>query len=322
MKVRHILCIAPLLFVACSEKYANEVYEGPIGLTVGFTDTKAQAVADAYKDTIPSSDNPLMADVWFSTTKGVYKGTGGVSTTGEEVDVHTTISYYGPSITIPDPYQKNPDKFVHYPPYHGNIYCVGLYPQGAWTASTDGKTATAPINGVYDLMYANQKEGSDNSSLSRERQLYNHQLCWLKVRVRSSEHSTAETWGLIKNIKIHTNSTANVDFSKDEITYSGENTLTVFESEAGTKIPIEPQEFGSVMVAPVDNAKYYVDVECENHHRENVEVVLTNNEGGSFTGSSKGKVFVLRLTFQTLPTIKFTATLANWEDEGRSLEME
>jgi len=315
MKILRFLYLLPLV-AACSTENPSS---GPVGLVVGFEKsfgTKAGITAEAYKDSIPSSTNPLMADIWFSTTANTFPGSGTVSTTGDVIDVHTTISYYGPTLTIPDPYTTG--KYVHYPPAHGNIYCVGLYPQGAWAATDGGTTATATIDGEKDLMYADQKEGNDNNALSKSRQLYNHELTWVKIRVRSSEHTTGETWGKIKSIKVKSASQAKVNFSTNNVEYSGEQLITAFDS-TGVEMPIMSTEFGSIFVSPTTEGKYYVDLVCENHHKEGIEILLTDNDGETYSGSTKGKVFVLTLYFKTLPTVDFTVSLSAWEDEGRTL---
>jgi len=323
MKLRHLLYIVPLI-AACTNE---SPYSGPIGLRAGFEnsyDSKAAATAVPYTDSVPSRENPLKADLWFSTTESIFKGTEGVSTQGDKIDVHTKITYYGSTITIPDPYTEVPEvKYLHYPPYHGTVYCVGLYPQDKWTASSDGTYATATIDGTQDLMYANQKSGSDKSALSTERQLYNHELTWLKVRFYGRDHATAETWGKIKKITVKSKPTAKVTFSSDSVEYIGDDVkLVAFDDPSGTEIQTTIYEYGSIFVSPTTENKFYVDIECENHSRTDVEVPLTNNDGEAFDGNTKGLLFVIILYFQTLPTIDFSASLSGWEDEGRSLELE
>lgn len=317
MKLRYLAYFILPLAVACT---SEATYPDAIALRAGFGsfDTKA-ASAQAYTDSIPSSDNPLKADVWFSTVKDTYKGTGGVNQDGTSIDVHTTITYYGPTITVPDPYSG--DNYVHYPPYHGTVYCVGFYPQGKWRVSGDGKSATADIDGNTDLMYANQKDGSDDSSFTRSRQLYNHELTWLKVRVYSRKMAAGDTWGKIRKISVASANSAKVTFATDAVEYSGSTKIVAYES-AGEIIPTTSTEFGSIMVSPTTEGKYIVDIECENYSKTGVEVNLTDSDGNAFTGTTKGQVFVLTLYFQALPSVDFSAMLSGWEDEVQSLVLE
>jgi len=324
MKLRYLIYILPV-FTACTAEAPDAVIENKetIGLIAGFGDafgTKASVSAEAYTDSIPSSANPLEAEVWFSTTKDTFKGQKYVSPKGDIIDVRTTITYYGPTITVPDPYDG--ENRVTYPPNHGVVHCVGLYPQEVWKPSSDGLTATATIDGSSDLMYADQMSGSDENALSKTRQLFNHELTWIKIRVRSTEHATGETWGKIKKISVNSLPTAKVTFSTNTVEFTGTSTPIVAFDSTGVDMPIQSTEFGSVLVSPTNSGKYFVNVECANHQRTNIEVSLTDNEGTAFSGSTKGQVFVLTLYFQTLETIDFTATLSSWEDESRTLKLE
>lgn len=316
MKLRYISFILPLLFAACSTESSSDE---PVGLRVGFDNaTKSAAVAEAYVDSIPSASNPLEADIWFSTTKNTFVGKQEASVDYSSIDVHTKIIYYGPTITVPQPYDG--EHFIHYPPSHGKVYCVGLYPQGKWIAAADGKSATAAIDGKTDLMYANQKEGSDDNSLSKTRQIYKHKLTWIKVRVYGRELATGDTWGKIKKISVKSESKAKISFDTDVVEYSDITDIIAYESE-GEIIPTTSTEFGSILVSPTTNGKYTVGIECENHYKTGIEVSLTDNDGKPFTGNASGQVFVLTLYFQTLSSIDFTATLSNWEEEVRTLEL-
>ena len=315
MKLKHLIYILPFL-AACTPV---EQYSERISLKVGFVgtfDSRAASVAVAYTDSVPSSDNPLKADLWFSTTRNTFRGTQTVSSLGDEVDVHTTITYYGPTITVPDPYDAGKSKYLHYPPHHGTIYCVGLYPQGAWINSADGLTATADIDGDKDLMYAAQKEGTDENALIKSRQIYNHELTWLKIRVYGREHSTAETWGKIRKISVKSAASAKVTFSTDKVGYYGEKSIYAFDDVSGLEIPIMSTEIGSVLAAPVTDGRYFVDIECENHMKTSIPVTLTDNDGNQFSGSTKGLVFVLTLYFQNLATVECSSSLSEWETDA------
>lgn len=319
MKLRYLSYLLPILAVACT---SETVCTDPIGLRAEFGSsfgTKAAVAANPYTETEPSSGKPLEADIWFSTTKDTYKGGVNPPLDFSSFDVHTTITYLGPAITIPQPYSDG--NYLHYPREHGKVYCVGLYPQGKWTASEDGKTATAAINGIDDLMYADQKEGSDDNSLSKTPQVYNHELTWLKIRVNGVSGVAAETWGKIKKISVKSETAAKVTFGTDKIEYSGEGYIVAYEPAGGTVIPTTSTEVGSILVSPTNSSFYTVKIECENYSKE-VNVTLTDNDGDPFSGETTGKVFVLSLVFQALPTIEHTATLSGWKVDGSILFME
>lgn len=310
-KLLFFLCALPLV-AGCSAD--TSVDGGEIGLNGVISssfDTKAAITADAYTETIPSSDHPLNADIWFSYTSGNYS----------DNTLHRTINYIGPSVTSPSPDSKG--QYLRYDTKGTDIYCVGLYPQGKWTSS-DGITAKAEITGKEDLMFASQKSGNNSNPLNSSPQIFNHQLTWVKIGVRSESHETGETWGHVKKIWISSADTAAVTLGTGSVSYSGDEKFLVFDGDK--EMPIMYTEFASVMVSPAlanaSDVRYFkVSVECENHEREDIVVLLNDNEGNHYKGATQGKVFVLTLYFKTLESIEFTTTLSSWEDEGRVLEL-
>jgi len=115
-----------------------------------------------------------------------------------------------------------------------------------------------------------------------------------------------------------------VDFTTGEVTFNNINPQgdSLIAYEGNDKVPYGSTELGSIMVAPTSAGKYYVSVKCSAHQRYNVEVPLTDNDGHKYTGSSKGKVFVLTLYFKKLATAGFSATLSEFTDSGSVIELE
>jgi len=330
MKIRYILLGLPLM-AACSdiEPVATPETVGTTAVVISdtFGDTKASVRAEAYTETVPSESAKLLADIWYSTTMWKYPGntygTKGVSDDGLSIDAHRTITYQGPSITNSD--LTGDQKAIKYPAGK-TLYSVGLYPQGKWKPiPPDSTQAQATVDGIQDLMYAPQISGTQADPLSAKAQQFAHQLCWIKIRLRSRDLTAGETWGKVDTVQIKTLPTAEVDFENGNVTFSGTETyLTVLDSAAtgGMKMPIMSTEVGSVMVSPITASpyEYTVRVVCQ-HHTKEVTVPLTNNTGTAYTGNTAGKVFVITLYFSPLSTIEFTASLSNWEDEARSLTL-
>lgn len=330
MKIRYILLGLPLMS-ACSdiEPVTTPETVGTTAVVISntFGDTKASVSANAYTETVPSESAKLMADIWYSTTEntflGTTQGTAGVSTDGLTIDAHRTITYQGPSITNSD---INTGQTAIKYPTGKTLYCVGLYPQGKWSAKTGGTTAEATVDGIQDLMYAPQISGTQADPLSAKAQQFAHQLCWIKIRLRSQDLTAGETWGKVNTVQIKTTPTATVNFDSGNVSFSGTETyLTALDSTAagGMKMPIMSTEVGSVMVSPIISSPtngYTLKVVCQ-HHEKEVTVPLTDNNGTAFTGNTAGKVFVITLYFSPLATIEFTASLSNWEDEARSLTL-
>lgn len=311
-RISLILAILPLLS-ACDSGIQTEcdLIELQGVISNGF-DTRGQVTSKPYTAIIPSQTDPLNADVWFSPTGGTYTDT----------TLFRTISYIGPSVTNPS--SDSSGKYLRYDANGAAMYCVGLYPQGVWS-TTDGKNATATIDGSRDLMFADQKSGTNSSPLSTTPQQFDHKLTWVKIRVRSESHETGETWGNVMEIKISSASKATVNLGSGTVSFSGNQEIIAFEGNE--EMPIMSTEFGDVMISPANalgsGTRYFnVSLKCGNHHKENVQVELTSETGEPYTGETAGKVFVLTLYFKTLKSMDYTATLASWEDEGRVLELE
>jgi len=332
MKIKLILLGLPFI-AACSDTVEPVAVPDTVGTAAAIVSeysdfTKSGVRANAYKENVPSESAPLAADIWFSTTKDIYLGnsygTAGVSSDGLSIDAHRKINYIGPSITNSE--LETGQRAIKYP-IGKTLYCVGLYPQGAWHVTTDGKTARASVDGESDLMYAPQISGTQSVPLSATTQQFSHHLCWVKIRVRSQDLTAGETWGKIKTIEILTRPEATVDLHSGNVTFDGTDTyLTALDSTSadggGMKMPTMSTEVGSIFVSPIKASpyKYTVRVVCQNHEKV-VEVPLTDNEGNPYTGDTAGKVFVITLFFSPLSTIEFTASLSDWEDEARVITL-
>lgn len=325
IKLKYILIGFPII-AACSKTEPVSVPDtvAVVARIVNgkYDDTKATVVANAYTESVPSEKNPLEADIWFSTTKDTYLGTAygtkGVSEDGLCVDAHRTITYMSPSITNPN--LTGDQKVIKYPSGK-DLHCVGLYPRNAWQVTTpDGKHAYASIDGSQDLMYAPQLTGNQSVPLSAGTQKFSHELCWLKIRLRSQDLTAGETWGKVQKIEVASLSTANVDFSNDAVTFSGDTTM-LCACDTLAAMPIMSTEFSSIFVSPTCGtetvkARYKVKVTCE-HNTKVAYVELTDEKGDNYIGNTAGKVFVLTLFFKPLSTMEFTASLTNWDDEAR-----
>lgn len=316
LNIRNILAFLPLLAACNSEIQTDSDIIGLQGIISNEYDTKAAVVSNPYMAKVPSETEPLNADVWFSNTAGNYSDT----------DLHRTIEYIGPSVTNPSP--DGSGKFLRYDAKGASIYCVGLYPLGAWT-TTDGITATADIDGVNDLMFAPQKTGTNSSPFSATPQTFNHQLTWVKIVVRTDSNekdyrTISETWGHLRQITISSATKATLTLGTGAIDFSGNQEIIAFEGDA--EILNEATELGDVMVSPATMTSgfwsFNISLTCDNYSKTNVPVRLAAMDGGTYSGSTVGKLFVLTLYFKSLTSVSYSATLQSWEDEGRVLELD
>lgn len=295
--------------------------------------TRAGIAAVAYDETVPSENRPLSADVWFSTEPGFYPGTQVVNEPGNDIDVHRQIKYMDGSSTYPEPVDN---VYLQYPLDESKpVYCVGFYPQDAWSVSDDGQHATATVNGKDDLMFAAQidgkKEGGD--FLSSKQQVYRHLQTWIKVSVHADESISPQAWGKITKIRVRSkeNMTVTLGNTTDGAPFCGgdDTWITAYEADAegGHAFSTAVEEIGSVFVTPVTGtegspAECYVEVTTEKVPRKVATIQMLDYEGHPYHGNTIGKLFVLIISLKTPVIIEGTATLTPWSDEESRLTLD
>ena len=269
--------------------------------------TKTAATACAYTAGVPTSDNPLEADVWFSTTSGSYPGT-----KTNDYDVHTTISYTSSA------YVKPSDTVTY--PASGNLYCIGLYPRGDWVVADNGTKAElgsgAGINGSTDYMFAPQIEGTSDSHFPP--QTFNHIQTWLKIRIHAKSNDAGNSWGKIRKITVESPGRPSIDLATGAVTYSTDAEdlveITAYENEEpGLSLTTESTEVSSVFIGALASSECLNFKIWADEYLKTVSVTLDKN------GSTEGKLYVVTLSFAALGIIEGTATVSAWEDESQDL---
>lgn len=296
--------------------------------------TRASIAAEAYYETVPTESHPLFADVWFSTDSGSYPGTRGASKPDNYIDVHRQIEYMDGSSTYPKPVDN---VYLQYPLDESvPVYCVGFYPQDAWSVSDDGLRATATVNGKDDLMFATQIEGKkqDGDFLSSKQQLYRHLQTWIKVSVHADESVSPEAWGKITRIRVRSkaNMTVTLGNTTDGAPVCGEGDtwITAYEAgeEGGHAFNTTVEEIGSVFVTPVTGtegtpAVCDIEVTTEKVPEPKVATIrMLDYDGQPYLGNTIGNLFVLIIDLKTPVIIEGTATLTPWSDEESKLTLD
>lgn len=296
--------------------------------------TRASIAAEAYYETVPTENHPLFADVWFSTESGFYPGTGGASKPENYIDVHRQIEYMDGSSTYPEPVEN---VYLQYPEDElVPVYCVGFYPQNAWSVSDDGQHATATVNGKDDLMFATQIEGKkqDGDFLSSKQQVYRHLQTWIKVSVHADESVSPQAWGKITSIRVR--SKANMTVTLGNTTDGapdcggGDTWITAYEAdeEGGHAFSTAVEEIGSVFVTPVTGtesipAECIVEVTTEKVPEPKFATIqMLDYDGQPYLGNTIGNLFVLIISLKTPVIIEGTATLTPWSDEESRLTLD
>lgn len=304
-----LILLAGLLAASCSRLPQGETDEGRVGLFAGVapmeTDTKVAVTGESYRGSTPTPTNPLEAAVWFSDTDDAF-GTGGSEPTF--LPCHSSALFTSDDITYPDDVVRYPTNGSSY------AYCVGLYPKTDWSAGSGNATATHPIDGVQDLMFANCVGGTWNNPISNPLR-FRHLLTWLKICVCASGTDAITSWGDITKITIANPSTSlAVTLGDGSVAYNGETqNLTAFEGSVA--LMVTSQELGSLLCAPATS--YSVTAWSANMIAgKTVDVPMVNLDSTVPTVANvTGKVYILTLNFHSLTMIDATCTLAEWEDE-------
>ena len=307
--------------------------------------TKAASSANPFE--VIASDHKLDAKLLFSFKQVEYlQGSDGNETAfplfGQcHIPCHTSavfassdfefIKYKGDNLTYPSGDSDH------------DVFCVGLYPIDKWSISADGKTASHPIDGSSDIMFADIIKGSWSSPFSKPLN-FKHLQTWLKVLVSANTNDAAEKWGKVTKITVGSAKGVNIALGSiaaqsgaaantSNLTYTADTTdITVFERADGLALSITTQEVGSVFaVSPARNSnndqaiKFYMKVYTETFPEgKDVKVLLydLNNTLIQAKNETIGKLFVLNLNFTNLDVIEGVCTLNYWNDQDDDLYLQ
>lgn len=333
------LVLLPLLF-SCSKSDVEEGGTISLKAAVGHIETGTKAIADVdlWEGTTPSGSNILRSEVWFSTISGTYED----AVTPDEktlLPARTTITYNSNTQTLPD-------RELRYPTNNDPVYCVGLYPipedlssrngEKDWIIAADNKSVSHKIDGTQDIMYAPQINGSWNNHF--ETQEFRHLLTWVKICVVANSTQAIESWGKIKSIKIKSSDKVtitdlgitNFDSAIDDgkIEYSS-NIIPIasLEESSGKALTTTIQMCGSLLCSPpyIKNSdgsfEYKLDIVTENKTKEDVSIILKNDDGDLVTSKKDivGSLFVITLYFNKFDVVDGVCTLNSWNDQNDDL---
>lgn len=274
---------------------------------------------EVYKGT-PSADNPFAADVCFSETKGVFRDAPQGTT---NLPCHTQMKFEGALV-----YAKNPADGSNLRYTTGenspSVYCVGFYPQSVWKVAEDGKTATAPIDGKSDLMFAPPIEGSWNTPL-RE-QPYNHLLTWLKVCIGTTTQDAAAAWGVVESISIQSADGVSVNLETGAVTYTTSTNPSPFVAVTNQPLHTTRQEVGSALCSPAK--EYKLTVKTKNTEERTITIPIKWDDGNAVTeqdvtdGKVAGQLFILSIDFNEFDVVKGVCTLNAWNNQDEDLYLQ
>lgn len=311
-----------------------------IGLEVDFSTKGGEGMVSAspYNGT-PSVNNPLTVGLWYSYSPGHYSHnpvspqyipciTSAVYNSFNSIDIRTDNYILQYPIANDNNYSSTTD---------GKVYCVGFYPNSGW-AQPDPLSSTVTstehvINGMEDLMFADQMEGSYSDNF--EAQTFSHILTWVKINLSATSMRAANVWGDVSELKIISpNRNVKIDFAQDpedrsDVDYIGdpvEFSLGILPTSK--KLSITSKTFGQVFCAPpAKNASgkygYTVKVKTVNMGAEKEVFVELKKEDGitpvEDPAYAVGKLFVINLYFNEVSVIEGVCTLKQWDDQSSEL---
>lgn len=313
----YIYIAAALMSASCTREPSSD--ERAITLSAGISqviaETKAAQKADAYTGDVPTNDNSLAVDLWFSKTSGDYSERTPPTNDINYIPCHTTHEFVsGAAETIF--YANDDKKALKYPTTDDYVYCTGFYPQDTWEYSeTEGIIAEAEISGYVDLMYAPEIQGKWNEqfgSTEASSQEFRHALTWLKIVSCATSYDAIDAWGKITGITVSSDTAVSLKTNMT-LDYQTPDEITVYEETDGKELSIlfdEEGIAGSVFVSP----------------EEKVTVTVTTADGKTATkeiapsgGFKAGNQYVIALYFNSLAIIDGVCTLTSFENVIDSL---
>ena len=314
-RITYYLMVACIM-TGCSEKQYEILNDAPlagepIGISAGIVKAEVTTRADGYTLNTPTIDNPLDADVWFSTTSAN-------SGSATSLPRHSRVLFRNGTLNFPY------SDVLPYP--NGNVYAVGLYPSADssdpdWSADDDNQSASHDINGQQDLMVAPQVSASGTvhftSTIIDHVLQFRHLLSWVRIRVCSADNGAPVSWGKVKKIEIQTDSKLTVNLTTGEATFSTDkatNWITVYNNATGYTLGSNAYELCSVFCSP--ETSYQLRITTDNVSNVVNEVTLTPLEAFD---SYEGKVWVMTLYFDTRKLINAVCTLNPWDEDSETL---
>lgn len=264
--------------------------------------SRAITGVDIHKGT---SVTGMQAAVWFSNQDGIYPESNPQSPTF--LPYRANLTYDEGSTII---YTNGNDDPVSYVlEGEDKVYCVGLYPQGGWTAGTDNKTAIHSVNGKQDLMFASQQSGTLLNKMGK--QVYRHLLAWLKFTVRATDPEAMADWGKVKNIQlVDAMGNVTVTLGSGTVNYSAlQENIEVLDAPMDLGVYI--QDIGSALCIPKE--QYTLKVVTEK--KAETTLTIKFEESGQVKPMEAGKLYLVNLYFNLNNEINAVCSLVPWNEE-------
>lgn len=317
-----------LVVSGCNGKISPEKRGIRLNVGVSGLDTETKA---------PFVDGEFTASVWFSYSPGTYPDD---PSDDDDTNLPNRIVTTFTSDKVSD-IKDESGKLLQYPitdKDKGNtkIYCTGFYPSDGWriNESQTAYSATHPIDGVSDLMFAEQIAGSYQENFGDF--TFNHLLTWISFNASATSVDAAAIWGNITKLTITTpQSLLTVTLSESigtpsTVNYSGETSvITVPQTSTSTPLSIKAVDLGSALCSPpyskvIDSKTYYgydISVTTNGIGTKAIFVPLydTNSHPITDPQAAIGKQYVISLYFNEVSVVSGVCTLKYWEDEREDL---
>lgn len=265
-----------------------------------------------YIYTTPSEDYPLDAQVWFSADPAEFANSGSATS----LPRHSEIEFVSGEMTFPTsdvlPYASG-----------SSTYAVGFWPNtDGWNANLDYTTVTRTITGTDDLMFAPKIEAADGEHFTTAAPLtFGHLLTWVKIRVTAANSEAITAWGNITDVIVSSNTSLTITLANGNVAYNTPGNITAYHDGVGTALTSISHELCAAFCAPTADATYTITVKTINDTvGKSVTVNLKdvdNNDIASGIASTRGKEFIITLTFQPFNMIDAVGkSLASWENEN------
>lgn len=348
-----LFCSLPWLTSCQDNELLDVEAEGvPIVLSASIASSEGADTRTAYESQYPTSEMPLHAAVWLSTSGNFLNNN---TTNGtNSLEAETTIFFQSKNDQL---IKKNESPIdIVYPSgcttSSNQVYFIGLHPDGAWnfTSGSTNTTTFHTFDGSVDLMFAPMVSGFIAISPNPKLHFY-HMLTHLRVEVKAENEDVITSWGKLQRITLSnqyskldlsdltrapvftaTPASNTVSFSESaQLPFYAKGTDATFEAThtSGMTLPTSFEEVAYVLCVPTiattgtEGARtdeYTILLDTANRTNVEVKVDLLENAGTNsqayFAGSTMGHEFVLQLTFTASGYVSASARISPWTTAG------
>jgi hypothetical protein len=326
MRGKIIILLAVTLACSCSKWMKGDEATIKVSAVIRDMSVSTKAQANPFKGTYPTEENILNSKVLFSHNFSAFPENNSPSAP-HYIPSHTEISFSSSNL-FPATIEKGTVEYsLTYPipsdTQYGiakTVHCAGLSPVEGWTFESDGKSATHPINGTDDIMFADVKSGEWDRTIPPLE--FAHIQTWLKISVCATTAEATRTWGKIDSLKVKTKTAAKITFPTTEggtstIEYIDDGWIKVIQKK---DINITSSEFCSVFTSPQTTCELIVYTEKYKEGRTvSIPLYDLNNKRIDDASKTKGKLYVISLYFSPFKIINGICTLDYWNDQDENL---